>query len=697
MAAIAQQDEPVVTESLSTLFNIIDELGNSVPEEQRSPEMLVAMDAAVRPELQTAAHDITKKLDDTITKTSSATYKRRVKGLRGRVASLRLGEATGGAQDDELSQWTGIPGELNKTDAAGFSRSQWRLADRGILNQIPGGSRTQLIFQSPLQGKFEVHADMTTQLPRAAFLTYGMRGSLVKNSGNPVRSQTLFKKSDRSYMRTSLPSWGEIAHYKLEIEGSNIRTFINDVEVHEEVIDGLPEPWLLLHPEEAGNRTSIRNLRILGEPEIPDELNLSETDMAAWHASRFGERFSSDRSNENSEWIKDGDELLGRVLNPDLEKDLIGKQKSLLSYHRPLLEDCEFEFESFYEAGRFECYPAIGKSAFIVSPDGVRVLNIGEGSQENAGHDDADADENQIDGSKPVDLKEGDWNKFLIKLTGNQLTLSVNDAEVLQYEIDEPLVARRFGFFRYADKFEARIRRIRYRGDWPKQLPTIDEQELAYAVGGALAVDASKVSESLDYDLARSQEAIAKDGLTIFGATDKITLTDEGSMLNVGKKSKADDLPGFSYVQPIEGDFDVTVDFSELNLSSIRKNKNLGFDLEVKLDDSIRTLVSIGMRAEQSGQQIAKASLSHQQPNDNRAHEKLKRNYDTSSGQLRLARRGRLIHCLLAAKDDQFELIESFIVGDANVKELRIVATCSDNKAKMSVKTSEFSLVKYND
>ena len=566
------------------------------------------------------------------------------------------------------------------------------MTERGILDHIPGETFSQAIFQSPLEGKFEVHADITTQKSRAAFLTYGMHGSLPREAGNPVQNKNVFRSTGSSYEEEQIPDWGGLVHLKMEIEDSTARTFINGTQIHEEVIEGRPDPWLMLHPDAPGGQASIRNLRIIGEPKIPDSINLSETDMSAWHTSKFGETFSSDKKNKQATWIKDGDELLGRIVNASLEPDADGKLESLLTYQRPFLEDGEFEFESFYQKGKFECNPAVGSSAFLVQPDGIWLHDIaGDPWKEVASTDDS-LDGKKIAGSKAVPLKDNEWNKFVIRMAGNQLTMIVNGEEVLEYEIKDPIKKRQFGFFRYADKFECRIRRMKYKGQWPTELPSVDSQELAYPSTGVLAVGDKQASETLTFDLTRPQEELAKAGLKLLGPADQISVSEEGMLMKAENASEFKDWPGVSIAKKFGDDFDVTIDFKKLSLSGIEKGWGLGFDLEAFMADSEETIIGIGVQGDKDGKQFAKSLLSYQQPNGKRAYEELKRMDNANSGRLRLSRRGRQIYCLFAPQDKEFELIESFIVGQENVKEIRISAKCSDKKAVTEVTSSKLIL-----
>ena len=697
LAAAEQEDKTVATEALAELYAILEQLGEAVPEEQRSPEMLVALRAAESSEFQMAARDIAKELVNSISRNASANYRSSIEGLQGQVASLRLGITGDAIQNSSLNQWTVLAGGVS---AAGSNPTLWNYSGRGILNRIPGQMVSQLIFQSPLEGNFEIHADLTTQTNHETYLTYGMRGSIVSGGGNNVRNMTVFKSSDNSYLDDNIPNWGAVAHYKVEVGGSTVRTFVNDVEVSEKAIDGLPEPWLMLHPQKTGSSSAIRNLRIVGAPTVPDEINLSQTDMAAWYAVGSGQKFLRDESNDSEEtaaWTKDNEEIRGDLFEANLDPDAIGKQKSRLIYHRPLLEDGEFEFESFYKAGEFESHPSVGTSAFIVSPDGIEVRKT-NGDQNWKGDEIENSQSTSTESyeTRPVELKEDDWNKFVVKLTGDRITLTVNDNEVLQHDIEDPAEKRNFGFFRYADKFKSRIRRIKYRGNWPKQLPVIDQQELAYPAGGVFTDDAARVSESVTIDLAQSIDEIAEEGLNVLGPAEKINQSDDGSTLMVENASQSDGWPGFVYANPIAGDFDASIDFSELQLGSLEEGWGLGFDLEVELNDSAKTIIGIGVQGDKSATQFAKVLLSHQKPNDVRAYEDFRRDNDFDFGKLRLVRRGRQIHCLFASGDEPLELIESFVVGESDVKELRILAKCSDANTKMSVKAKQFSLLTYD-
>ena len=82
-------------------------------------------------------------------------------------------------------------------------------------------------------------------------------------------------------------------------------------------------------------------------------------------------------------------------------------------------------------------------------------------------------------GPEKLPLKENDWNRLRLSLKGDVASVSLNGEAVFERTL-EPTNQRNFGLFRFADQTEARVRHVVYRGDWPKTLPSVEEQELAH-------------------------------------------------------------------------------------------------------------------------------------------------------------------------------------------------------------------------
>ena len=57
-------------------------------------------------------------------------------------------------------------------------------------------------------------------------------------------------------------------------------------------------------------------------------------------------------------------------------------------------------------------------------------------------------------------LKENDWNRAVVQLKGNQMTMIVNERQVLSLPIAEQ-ANREFGFFHFTDHTEVKVRDIK--------------------------------------------------------------------------------------------------------------------------------------------------------------------------------------------------------------------------------------------
>jgi hypothetical protein len=67
-------------------------------------------------------------------------------------------------------------------------------------------------------------------------------------------------------------------------------------------------------------------------------------------------------------------------------------------------------------------------------------------------------------------LKPKAWNRLVLAVDGDRLSLRMNDQLVYERAI-EPTNQRVFGLFHYADETETRVRNVTYRGRWPRTLP----------------------------------------------------------------------------------------------------------------------------------------------------------------------------------------------------------------------------------
>jgi hypothetical protein len=148
----------------------------------------------------------------------------------------------------------------------------------------------------------------------------------------------------------------------------------------------------------------------------------------------------------------------------------------VLTYQRPLLEDGEFEFETYYVPGELEVHPCIGRTTFLLEREGPQLHLRTDAQFERSGllSDNAVA----ITGAQPLPLREKDWNHVRVTLSGDRMALFVNGTQVAEIDIHEPRERRNLGLFRFANRQKCRVRNFTYRGQWPMLVPPVDQQEL---------------------------------------------------------------------------------------------------------------------------------------------------------------------------------------------------------------------------
>jgi hypothetical protein len=141
-----------------------------------------------------------------------------------------------------------------------------------------------------------------------------------------------------------------------------------------------------------------------------------------------------------------------------------------------MLEDGEIEYEFFYQPDKTMVHPALDRLAFLLQPDGVRIHWLTDAGHDRTGllPDNVSVEQANRRGPEKLPLKEKDWNRVKLTLAGNRVTLKLNDVEIYQRDL-ESTNQRTFGLFHYRDETDVRVRKVTYRGNWPRQLPSADE------------------------------------------------------------------------------------------------------------------------------------------------------------------------------------------------------------------------------
>jgi hypothetical protein len=482
LAALTQNEHEQVASALTDFASTAKEnLPKTLPRRDRAAEFLVAWEASEEAELVDAATELAQQLRklerDKKLRSGDGDWNAELALLSGRLQLARLKSAED-KLGEPLQQWKLAATENSHRASKGYAADHWLSTAEG-LDHIPAAMATQLYFQSPLTGKFEIHVTMSPRQHDALAVGCGFHAALLQNDlkGKQLLTLPTFARSVPQELK--LKKLPELVDYRIVVDGSKVTTFAEGEQLHEEVLVPQPDPWVVLQAVAAENEGKIASLRIEGEPTIPAEIKLIESaGWAGWDSSRFGESISAAGPDENAAWQHVGEEIVGQAS----KSEQVSPSESLIFYKRPLLEDGVIKYEAFYEPQASMVHPAVGEHALIVSPQGVSLHQLTRGRWETRGL--------QPDNSAPltnsataVPLKENGWNDFHIETHGDRLTLSVNSEKVAELDLTDPPSTRRFGLFRYGNETGCRVKNLVYRGQWPTKLPAVADQELAQAGG----------------------------------------------------------------------------------------------------------------------------------------------------------------------------------------------------------------------
>ncbi|MCC7336239.1 MAG: DUF1583 domain-containing protein [Pirellulaceae bacterium] len=662
---------------------------------ERTAEFLVAWRAGQHPIYWFIGSDIARMLRDyerdDETASGDSGFKRQVHTLVGDIERRARLVPFDSARDASASrsQWTSVPYLTPEHRWAGYRSSTWALA-KGSAMHLPADTWSQLFFQSPLKGNFEILASRTTHGHKELSIAWGMHSAEPLHDLKGVRVSTVMHGSKDVSKEVQLPVWDQQAEFRIVVEGRKVTTWTNAVQIHEQIFDRQPDPWLLLQSRNATNDSRVSNLRIVGTPEIPAEIDLIDiAGLAGWRADIYNESFRTEVDADNNQgvfWRRVDEELLGQLGKTTTAES----RESLLVYQRPMLEDGEIEFEAWYEPGVFEVHPALGRQAFVLTEGGVKLHRLTDAQYETRGLT-ADNQEPIPKAADSLKLKPKDWNHVRLTLRGDILAIAVNGEEAASVQIDELPNLRQFGLFRYSNQTQARVRKLLYRGEWPKELPSVEEQLLSAAGEAEKLADARTL---LDADLSQPPSQLESMHITFRGPADRRKTSEDGLTLHLHDNKSLEDSPGIAYTEPVEGDCEVTIAYRDLDMTPHKSGWGGGLVLEVELDDLQKTRVQCNVSLDENQQVQHTTQVLRQDANDeSHAIDQQFLHPGNLSGSLRLVRCGGQIDCYAAADGiEEYQHLNSVAVGSAKIRTVACTAMSSDDAAKLDVTLTRLTI-----
>jgi tetratricopeptide (TPR) repeat protein len=361
------------------------------------------------------------------------------------------------------------------------ARTAW-IAQDGYVTHIQSDQPSNLLFDYPLTGTFEFSVDLQSVggagyggiafLPGSAQISSTVPGDIIQ------QQQTGEQR----------PDFGRMT---VQVSPGKIRCLMNDRLFYEDVNPAPTSPWLML----GGSQHAVyRNFTLTGKADIPAEVRLTAGDyLEGWQShvyggvlpqrliarqkaeggfdpnTRYGRRYygGEEEPPETGEpvydWVAKDGEIRGRKLDWPGEKP----SPSSLAYYRPLRSGESLRYEFYHEPGKTHVHPSLGRVAFLLETDGVKLHWMTEGQGEDwAG---LQPDNAVAVKAGPLTLKAGDWNKIALSVNDDRVRLDLNGTTVYDGKLDA-MVERVFGLFHYRDRTTVRVRDVVLSGNWPKTL-----------------------------------------------------------------------------------------------------------------------------------------------------------------------------------------------------------------------------------
>lgn len=572
----------------------------------------------------------------------------------------------------ESEQWIPVSVLRAKHRGQGAPEARWEWGG-GKAENVWSHDDDYLLFQMPLRGNFAVEGDVRTFGWMETQMLVAGRWLGPYHSHISYRTGTVGSPQSFGRIRPRLSKMGEFFRYRATVRDRVATTSFNGRTIRVEKLADEQAPWVAVRSPEKSDG-GVRDLRISGDPHVPETILLSASpDLSGWN-SYFSERdeplagIPIDVIGREWQFRSDSNpsgEIIGHRRGDLPEKCF---KESLLTYFRPMLEDGSLEYEFWYEPGESVAHPALDRLCFLLDPAGVKIhwLTDGRYDQTNMTPDNMVTEPANRRGPERLPLNPVAWNRIKLTLNKDTIDLALNDELIYQRTL-QATNQRVFGLFHYADLSELRVRNVVWKGDWPRELPPVAEQELA-----------SHEIRKLDARLQELPDVFAHDF-----ASDKLPSSRFAriagpqfiKVMNDGVHAERPGTSGYpsSSIAPllkVSGDFDIIVEYDQ-------------FLVEAPPGAKCTIMLLAVMENEAEDQSIIARRRIREGENDEervvqcirvfRQNAGIRRNYfggdsvEANGGRLRLARRGARIYYLFAEHDsDQFRILgeESYPTED---------------------------------
>ncbi|NQV23256.1 MAG: DUF1583 domain-containing protein [Rhodopirellula sp.] len=654
----------VASRHLAELYTMVA-ADRELSKESEDALLLAIHTGAKQAETRTAANDLAYDLHQThldqVQPNEWRPFHRHVAALIAQIAD-QVPSATGAPSTarnvptTEFSQWQRGSLFTAESRGTGCPPNVWSRDATGV-RKASGHSIDLLYFQSPLQGDFDVECDASVFNWRSIHPTFGGHWAGVEPERMQRRIGTLAElDSTLDPLAARLTKFRHEIHYRISVRGQQMEVYGNGRLLNSVLLNKDHDPWVALR-RSAKHSARIWNVRITGEPNIPDEIRLSESPTLTGWIPYFNEGVGGTEA-RNTDWqqvgnLRDGGIIAGHH-QPELPRGAHAER--LLYYHRPMLEDGSIEYEFFYKAGESCVHPAIDRAAFILAPDGIKLHWVTDGVFDRSDL----SPENETDepvhrrGPAELPLQENQWNRIRVELSGDTIRLFLNGEHIYERPL-EASNQRNFGLFHDADQSQAVVRNVVWRGDWPKELPLLYDQELAGEDTRLLDQSAMELASRFRHSFKTDPFPLGKFVVSAGKMVDTKPGIEGLSVQSQGSSGYQRTVLAAQLA--VEGDFDISASFDSL-VTRPGVGGHSSLSISVLLADQAATQTSYRRRHNRhpggrEDQHLAYADVASSPRNGARRSNIGYEPAESNSGTLRVARRGGRLYTLFAEGDSQ--------------------------------------------
>ncbi|GAA4455508.1 DUF1583 domain-containing protein [Novipirellula rosea] len=679
----AQGDVDDAHESLEAIYKWVSEEPNQTPD-QLWPEVLVAHAFADDPDAASVLADLLTILKPAAFNDANAI------GIE-LLNVLQFLEVAIQAEDVDLPQieppfWVASSPVDAMKRLAGGGKATW-IAKPGRIQAIGGHGIEQIFYRYPLEGDFEFEFQHSLRNNTGCQVVIG--GQCYQISRWNIRNGPIDGPLTLTKIDPDLSAEGHLLHQRFSVKNGVCTVFANGREVLQQPVQP-GYPWIAIR-QVYKQSTRLLDLRVTGDATIPEVVRLDTGGSSGWRSY-----YHHDVTGQHVPWHWQDGEIVGQRST----KSAGTGDEQLLYYQRPVCEDASIRYKFFYSEGETTIHPAIDRTAFLLEQNGVAVHSITDGRYDETFANKMNRRESpEGQRTAPGDLlRNNQWNAMEILVRGNTIELKLNRESIYVGPLDAN-TARTFGLFYYADQSSARVKEVMLRGDWPSELPPLDRQPLADQTVVQLDATRDQLESKFSHDFTR--DGLPTEFFAIEGQQNAtITRSSEGISFAIRSPDKWSQSSIVCNLQ-MQGDFDVSLDYSDLKVES---GEVAMARLIVPFVSANPVSARLSRDEHGGGKRVINSVLQTENPNGGPTVVNKPLGWESTSGTMRIARRGKQLHLLI--KDDtssQFRHLETYEVPDATTQKLRLVAIAQRaelatvNWRKIEIRSEQLSQIGATD